>query len=136
MAERLLKELRAIVGRENVLDKKVDLQTYEYDAYLERSLPLAVVFVHSTAEVSAVVKLLAREGIPMVPRGGGTNISGGAIALEGAVILEMGRMNRVLQIDLPDQRMLVQPGIFNLDISTALSPLGYYYAPDAAGQKG
>jgi glycolate oxidase len=132
---KLVRELRAVVGRENVLDRMVDLQTYEYDAYLERSLPLAVVFVRSTAEVSAVVKLLAGAGVPIVPRGGGTNISGGAIALQGAVILEMGRMNQILEIDLPNQTVLVQPGIFNLDISTALSPLGYYYAPDPASQK-
>jgi glycolate oxidase len=130
-----MKELRAILGQKNVLDGIVDLQTYEYDAYLERALPLAVVFVHSTAEVSAVVKLLAREGIRIVPRGGGTNLSGGAIALEGAVILEMGRMNKILEVDPANQRMLVQPGIFNLDISTALAPLGYYYAPDPASQK-
>ncbi len=130
-----ISELRSIVGPGNVLDGAVDLQTYEYDAYLERSLPRAVVFVESTAQVSAVVSLLARLGMPFVPRGGGTNISGGAIPLRDAVVLEMGRMNRILEIDLPNQRMVVQPGIFNLDISTALSPLGYYYAPDPASQK-
>jgi glycolate dehydrogenase FAD-linked subunit len=135
VSETLVKELRTIVGRDNVLDKMVDLQTYEYDAYLERSLPLAVVFAHSTAEVSAAVQLLARNGVPAVARGGGTNISGGAIALRGAVVLEMGRMNRILEIDLPNRCTVVQPGIFNLDISTALSPLGYYYAPDPASQK-
>jgi len=130
-----LKELRAIVGHEDVLDSPADLQTYEYDAYLERCLPRAVVFVGSTAEVSAVVKVLARENIPFVPRGCGTNLSGGALALEGSVIIEMGRMDRIIEIDVPNQRMIVQPGIFNLDISTALSPLGYYYAPDPASQK-
>lgn len=135
VSETLVKELRTIVGRDNVLDKMVDLQTYEYDAYLERSLPLAVVFAHSTAEVSAVVRVLARYGVPAVPRGGGTNISGGAIALQGAVVLEMGRMDRILEIDLRNRCAVVQPGIFNLDISTALSPLGYYYAPDPASQK-
>ncbi|MFH0915212.1 MAG: FAD-linked oxidase C-terminal domain-containing protein [bacterium] len=135
MAASPAKELRAIVGRENVLDRTVDLQTYEYDAYLERHLPRAVVFVHSTAEVSAVVKVLAREDIAFVPRGCGTNLSGGSLALDGSVIIEMGRMDQILEIDLPDQRVVVQPGIFNLDISTALSPLGYYYAPDPASQK-
>ena len=131
----LVDELRAIVGPKNVLDRLVDLQTYEYDAYLERSVPRAVVFVQSTAEVSAVLKVLAEEGIPFVPRGCGTNLSGGSLALDGAVVLEMGRMNKVLEIDLPNQRMTVQVGIFNLDISTILSPLGYYYAPDPASQK-
>jgi glycolate dehydrogenase FAD-linked subunit len=128
-------ELRAIVGPENVLDRLADLQTYEYDAYLERSVPRAVVFVRSTQEVSAVLKVLADEGIPFVPRGCGTNLSGGSLALDGAVVLEMGRMNKVLEIDVPNQRMTVQVGIFNLDISTILSPRGYYYAPDPASQK-
>ena len=79
----LLRGLQAIVGRDNVLHRPVDLQTYEYDAYVERSVPRAVVYVHSTAEVSAVVRLLAREGIPFVPRGYGTNVSGGTLALDG-----------------------------------------------------
>lgn len=135
MAKTPADELRAIVGAANVLDRPVDLQTYEYDAYLERSLPRAVVFVRSTAEVSAVVKVLAHEGIPFVPRGCGTNLSGGALALGDGVVIEMGRMNKVLTIDIPDRRMTVQTGIFNLDISTILAPYGYYYAPDPASQK-
>jgi len=130
-----VKELRAIVGRDNVLDQPVDLQTYEYDAYLERHLPRAVVFVRSTAEVSAVVKVLARARIPFVPRGCGTNLTGGSVGLDDAVIIEMGLMDRILEIDLPNQRAVVQPGIFNLDISEALAPFGYYYAPDPASQK-
>ena len=135
MGRPLADELRAIVGADDVLDRPVDLQTYEYDAYLERSAPRAVVFVHTTQEVSAVLGVLHRHGIPFVPRGCGTNLSGGSLALDGAVVLEMGRMNRVLEIDIANQRMTVQVGIFNLDISTILSPLGYYYAPDPASQK-
>ena len=135
MQKSLLKELRRVVGRENVLDGPVDLQTYEYDAYGERSLPGAVVFVHSTAEVSAVVKILYRAGVPFVPRGYGTNVSGGALALDGAVVLQMGTMNKVLEIDIPNLCVVVGPGIFTLDISTALSPFGYYYAPDPSSMR-
>ena len=135
MSQPLVKALRAIVGRDNVLDRLVDLQTYEYDAYGERSLPRAVVFLHSTAEVSAVVTLLNRERIPFVPRGYGTNVSGGALALDGAVVLQLGCKNKILEIDLANRCVVVQPGIFNLDVSTALSPSGYYYAPDPASQK-
>jgi len=135
LSKALLTELRSIVGRDEVLDRPVDLQTYEYDAYGERSLPGAVVFVHSTAEVSAVVRLLAREGIPFVPRGYGTNVSGGSLALDGGVVIEMGRMDRVLEIDVPNRCAVVQPGIFTFDISTALEPFGYYYAPDPASVK-
>ncbi|MFH0917041.1 MAG: FAD-linked oxidase C-terminal domain-containing protein [bacterium] len=131
----LVRGLRAIVGRDNVLDRLVDLQTYEYDAYGERSLPRAVVFVHSTAEVSAVVGFLSMRRIPFVPRSYGTNVSGGSIPLDGAVVLQMGRMDKILEVDLPNRCVVVQPGIFNLDVSTALSPSGYYFAPDPASQK-
>ena len=135
MPASLLKDLRKLVGRENVLDGIVDLQTYEYDAWGERSLPSAVVFVHSTAETAAVVKLLAREEVPFVPRGSGTGVSGGSLALDGAVVIEMSRMNKLLEIDLPNLCAVVQPGIFTWDVSTALAPYGYYYAPDPASQK-
>ncbi|MFH1833627.1 MAG: FAD-linked oxidase C-terminal domain-containing protein [bacterium] len=131
----LLDELRRVVGRESVLDEFVDLQTYEYDACAERSLPSAVVFVNSTAETSAVVKILHRERVPFVPRGYGTNVSGGSLALDGAVVLEMGHMNKVLEIDIPNLCVVVQPGVFTWDVSVALSPFGYYYAPDPASMK-
>jgi glycolate dehydrogenase FAD-linked subunit len=131
----LLRELRRVVGRSNVLHDYVDLQTYEYDAYGERSLPGAVVFLRSTAEVSSIVKILDREKIPFVPRGYGTNVSGGSLALNGAVVLEMGRMSDVLEIDLPKLCVTVQPGIFTLDVSTALAPFGFYYAPDPASMR-
>ena len=135
MPPSLLRQLRRVVGPENVLDRPIDLQTYAYDAYGERSLPRAVVFVHSTAEVSAVVKVLDGAAVPFVPRGYGTNVSGGALALEGAVVLQMGLMNRVLEIDVPNLCVVVQPGIFTWDVSRALAPLGYYYAPDPSSLK-
>lgn len=135
MRASLLKELRKVVGRGNVLDGLVDLQTYEYDAWGERSLPGAVVFVHSTAEVSAVVRILAREGIPFVPRGFGTGVSGGSLALRGAVVLELGRMNKILEVDTSNHCAVVQPGVFTWDVSVALAPYGYYYAPDPASLK-
>lgn len=135
IADAVLKELRSLVGRDNVLQRLVDLQTYAYDAYLERSLPGAVVFAHSTEEVAGVVKVLHREGIPFAPRGAGTNLSGGSLAPAGGVTIEMSRMNQILEIDVPNERMVAQPGVFNLDLSTALAPYGFYYAPDPASQK-
>ncbi len=131
----LVRELAGIVGKKNVLHELVDLQTYEYDAYGECSLPGAVVFVRSTAEVSRIVKLLSREKIPFVPRGYGTNLSGGSLGLNGAVVIEMGYMNKVLEIDIADLSVTVQPGIFTLDVSTALAPHGFYYAPDPASMR-
>jgi glycolate dehydrogenase FAD-linked subunit len=135
VTEALLRELAGVVGKKNVLREHVDLQTYEYDAYGERSLPGAVVFVRSTAEVVRVVKILGREKIPFVPRGYGTNLSGGSLALNRAVVLEMGYMNQVLEIDIPGLCVTVQPGIFTQDVSTALAPYGFYYAPDPASMR-
>jgi glycolate oxidase len=135
VTEALLREFRAVVGRSNVLHERVDLQTYEYDAYAGHSLPGAVVFVGSTAEVAGIVKILNREKIPFVPRGSGTNVSGGSLALNGAVVIEMGRMNKVLEIDIPNLCVTVQPGVFTLDVSAALAPYGFYYAPDPASMR-
>ena len=130
MSDPLISKLRTLVGKANVLDRLVDRQTYEYDAYAERRLPRAVVFVQSTEEVSAVSSLLSEESVPLVARGYGTNVAGGTLALEGAVVLQMGRMNQVLEIDIPNHCVVVQAGIFNSDVSAALAPFGFYYAPD------
>jgi len=130
-----LTELKQIVGKANVLDSAVDLQLYGYDAYLEQRRPDAVVFVHSTEEVAGVLRACNKYDVPFVPRGGGTNLSGGTIPFAGGVVLEMIRMNRILEIDKANLRARVQPGLFNLDLGTALAPLEYQYLPDPASQK-
>jgi glycolate oxidase len=94
-----------------------------------------VVFVHSTEEVAGVVRACNRYDVPFVPRGGGTNLSGGTIPFKGGVVLEMIRMNRILEVDRPNLRARVQPGLFNLELGAALAPLGYQYLPDPASQK-
>ncbi|HEX7550764.1 MAG TPA: FAD-linked oxidase C-terminal domain-containing protein [Candidatus Methylomirabilis sp.] len=131
----LVEEFRQIVGKANVLDSGVDMQLYQYDAYLEERRPDAVVFVHPTDEAAGVVKLCNKHGVPFVPRGGGTNLSGGTIPFNGGVVLEMIRMNRILEIDRPNLRARVQPGMFNLEFGNTLIPLGYQYLPDPASQK-
>ena len=128
-------ELRQIVGKANVLDSGVDLQLYQYDAYLEERRPDAVVFVASTDEVAGVVRACDKYDVPFVPRGGGTNLSGGTIPFKGGIVLEMIRMNRILEVDRSNLRARVQPGLFNLELGTALAPLGYQYLPDPASQK-
>jgi len=136
MADReFVSELRRVVGTKNVLTSAVDLQLYGYDAYLEQRRPDAVVFVHSTDEVAAVVRTCNKYGVPFVPRGGGTNLSGGTIPFAGGVVIEMIRMNRILEIDTANRCALVQPGMFNLEFGSALAPLGYQYLPDPASQK-
>jgi glycolate oxidase subunit GlcD len=127
-------KLQEIVGNENVLWKEVDLAVYEYDASLYRGKPKAVVFTETPNQVSEVVKLLYAEGVPYVARGAGTNLSGGTVIQDG-VVIEISRMDKILDIDLENQRALVEPGIYNLALQNALAPLGYYYAPDPASQK-
>jgi glycolate dehydrogenase FAD-linked subunit len=131
----LVDELRQVVGKANVLDSAVNLQLYQYDAYLEERRPDAVVFVHSTDEVAGIVRVCNKYDVPFVPRGGGTNLSGGTIPFKGGVVIEMIRMNRILEVDRPNLRARVQPGLFNLELGTALAPLGYQYLPDPASQK-
>jgi glycolate oxidase len=131
----LINELRQIVGKANVIDAGVNLQLYQYDAYLEERRPDAVVFVSSTDEVAGVVRACNTYDVPFVPRGGGTNLTGGTIPCKGGVVLEMIRMNRILEVDRENLRARVQPGLFNLELGTALAPLGYQYLPDPASQK-
>jgi len=131
----LLKELTRIVGRDNILADLKDLIAYSYDATMRQELPDVIVFPHSTAEVSAVMKLAHREKIPVVPRGAGTNLSGGTIPVKGGIIVEVSRMNRILEINTADRRAVVEPGVVNLDLQNALAPLGYFYPPDPASQK-
>lgn len=131
----IIKEIQNIVGEDNVITSKMYLQLYEYDAYLETSTPDLVVFPTSTDHVSKVVKIAHREKIPFVPRGLGTNLSGGSIAVRGGILIEMAKMNKILEIDIENQRAVVEPGLFNLGLSEALKPYGYYYIPDPASQK-
>lgn len=130
-----IKELATIVGRENVLFSKRDLLAYSYDATSRQEIPEVIVFPLSTAEISAVMKAAHRERIPVVPRGAGTGLSGGTVAVRGGVILELSRMNRILVVDTANRRAVVEPGVVNLDLQNALAPLGFIYPPDPASQK-
>jgi glycolate oxidase subunit GlcD len=135
MEPRLIKELTKIVGRDDILYDLKDLIAYSYDATPRQEMPDVVVFPRTTAEVSAIMKLAHREGIPVIARGAGTNLSGGTIPVRGGIILEMSRMNRILEINTANQRAVVEPGVVNLDLQNALAPLGFFYPPDPASQK-
>ena len=128
-------KLRKIIGVDAVLDRPEDLMLYEYDGSLARGAPRYVVFPQSAQHVSEIVKLANREGLAIVPRGAGTGLSGGSIARKDGIILAFARMNRILEIDVPNLRATVQPGVVNLDLSTALTPHGFYFAPDPSSQK-
>ncbi len=126
---------RLVADPEAVIDDPVELVPYETDAFTAyRRVPLAVVLPGSTEEVSRVLAYCAREGVPVVPRGAGTSLSGGAIPLEHAVVLGVARMNRVLAIDTANRTARVQAGITNLAITNAVAEHGFFYAPDPSSQ--
>ncbi len=131
-----LSELRRIVGHAGVLDDALELLTYECDALPHlRQTPAAVALPSSAAEVQAIVRLCARQGVPFVARGHGTGLSGGALPVAGGLVIAMARLNRVLDVDIPNQRVTVEPGVTNLDITKQVAPFGYYYAPDPSSQQ-
>src|SRR5437588_7861108 len=130
-----VRHLKKIAGSDAVLERAEDLMLYEYDGGIHTSAPRAVVFAQSTQQVSRIMRLASENGFPVVPRGAGTGLSGGALARNGAVVLGFSRMNRILEIDAPNQRAIVQPGVVNLDLSAATKPFGLYFAPDPSSQK-
>ena len=136
MANRqLIRELQAIVGKQYVLHAPEDLLVYEYDATIERGLPEVVVLPATAQQVAEVVKVARRHDLPVVARGAGTGLSGGAIPAKGGVTVAMTRMRRILEVDVENRLAVVEPGVVNLDLSKAVAPHGLYYAPDPSSQK-
>jgi glycolate oxidase len=127
--------IAALVGPRGYLDRDEDLALYEYDGSVDKRRPELVVFPRSTAEVSEIAKIAHELQVPLVGRGAGTGLSGGAIPREGGIVLAFARMNRVLEIDLENERAVVQPGVVNLDITTMVEGSGYFYAPDPSSQR-
>jgi D-lactate dehydrogenase (cytochrome) len=131
----LIDNLSAIVGREYVLSKPDELLVYECDGLPQhKHRPRAVVFPSSTEETAAVMRELARANVPFTPRGAGTGLSGGALALESGVVIELARMRKILEIDVENRLAVVQPGVVNLHVSRAVAPYGLYYVPDPSSQ--
>jgi len=132
----LLAELRAAVGPEHVVTEPEQLRVYECDGLTgHRAIPEAVVLPESTEEVQAVVGACHREKIPFVARGAGTGLSGGATPMAGGVVVSLTRMNRILEVDLESQRVVVEPGVANLDVTRAVAADGFFYAPDPSSQQ-
>ncbi|HEX7253499.1 MAG TPA: FAD-linked oxidase C-terminal domain-containing protein [Thermoanaerobaculia bacterium] len=124
-----------VVGPRHCISDPAGLRTYECDGLTSfRVSPGLVVLPGSTEEVAAVVRLCREADLPIVPRGSGTGLSGGALPVEGGVVIALSRMKRILQIDLENGWMRLEPGVFNLDVSRAVSDAGYYYAPDPSSQ--
>ncbi len=108
---------------------------YEYDGAVDTATPDAVVLPTETADVAKLARFCADHGIPLVPRGAGTGLSGGSIPVFGGVVISFARMARILEIDTADLRAVVQPGLINLHLSTAVAPFGLHYVPDPSSQK-
>ncbi len=136
MEARILNEFRAIVGTPGLITEPEQLSTYECDGLtMFRVLPQAVLLPTSTEEVQAIVRVCHREKIPFVARGSGTGLSGGALPVENGIVISLARMNRILEVDLANQRVVVEPGVMNLNVTARVAPDGYFYAPDPSSQQ-
>jgi glycolate oxidase len=130
----LLQRLRAICGDANVLTEPIQLRTYESDGLLQyRATPGAVVLPGSAAEVRDVVRACADESVPWVARGAGSGLSGGALPVAEGVVIAVTRMRRVLEVDLDGGRVVVEPGVTNVEVSAAVGPT-HFYPPDPSSQ--
>jgi len=126
---------RAVVGDASCIHAPEQLHVYESDGLASyRVTPGIVLLPATTEEVAACVKIAREAGMPIVARGSGTGLSGGALPVQGCALIGLSRMRKVLQIDLENAFMRVQPGVINLDVSKALAPHGWYYAPDPSSQ--
>ncbi|MGR6466667.1 FAD-linked oxidase C-terminal domain-containing protein [Rhizobium sp. PAMB 3182] len=128
-------DLADLLPPECLVHEARELVPFETDAFIAyRRVPLAVALPQTTEQVSAVMKYCHRYGIPVVPRGAGTSLSGGAIPQEDAVVLGLSKMNRILDVDLANRTATVQAGVTNINISEAVSAEGFFYAPDPSSQ--
>jgi glycolate oxidase len=123
------------LGSEAVLTAPEDLAVYGYDGYSEGHLPVAAVIPRDAREVAIAVRIARACGEPIVPRGAGTGLCGGAIPARGGIVLSFARMHRLLELDVRNRRARVQPGLVNLQLSQAIASRGLFYAPDPSSQK-
>jgi glycolate oxidase len=136
LSPQVVDALIASVGKQNVISGEDELLVYECDAYtLERTLPNVVVLPRSTGEVCRIVKICAEHGVPIIPRGAGTSLSGSVLAVTGGVMIGLSRMNKILEIDVRNRRALVEAGCVNAWITNAVKPHGLLFAPDPSSQQ-
>jgi glycolate oxidase len=131
----VISDLRAIVGAPGLLCEPEEVRTYECDALTNmRAVPLAVVLPTSTEQVQAIMRLCYQARLPFVARGSGTGLSGGALPIEDGIVISLAKMNRILDIDYPNARVVVEPGVINLEVTNRVAGRGFYYAPDPSSQ--
>src|SRR4051794_2117171 len=131
----LITKLSQLVGEDAVLFKPDELVVYECDGLPQHKVrPRAVVFPSTTEQVSAVMRTIHGAGVPLVARGAGTGLSGGALALENGIVIELARMRGVTELDLVNHQVTVETGFVNLHVTRLAAPHGLYYAPDPSSQ--
>jgi glycolate oxidase len=133
--QEIVRDLEKLVSGEGVISDATELVPYETDAFTAyRRVPLAVVLPQTTEQVAAVLKYLNKAGVPVIPRGAGTSLSGGAIPQQDAVVVGIAKMSRVLDVNYDNRTATVQAGITNLNVSEHVGPDGFFYAPDPSSQ--
>src|SRR5437899_7226714 len=135
LSKQVAEELRSIVGRAAVIDSANDLRIFERDGSIEGAIPDAVVRASTNDEVAGVIRVAAKHRVPVVPRGAGTGLSGGAVTIRGGIALQLTRMRRILEIDPVAQIATVEPGVVNQELSLVAAQHGLFYAPDPSSQK-
>lgn len=131
----IIKQFEAVVGKNGVVQRREELLTYECDGLTSyRKRPAVVVLPRTTEQVAEIVKICDRDRIAWVARGAGTGLSGGALPVEDCVLIVTALMKQILEIDLENQRVVVQPGVINNWVTQAVSGAGFYYAPDPSSQ--
>ena len=131
----IVSDLKKIINKDNVLSDADEIKPYETDALAAyKNTPLTVVLPENTQEVSEILKYCNNENIKVIPRGAGTGLSGGALPLNDAILLGLGKFNKILDIDFNNNCVVTQPGVTNLSITQAVKHKGYYYAPDPSSQ--
>ena len=130
----LERALVEVLGPDRVFTHPADLIAYEYDGSVLSALPDLVVHPESTEEVVGIVNAARRYRVPLTARGSGTGLAGGAITPVGGIIVSLAKMKQIIKIDLDNRYAVVQPGVINLDITTAVEAGGYFYAPDPSSQ--
>ena len=131
----IVSDLKKFTKEENILSENDEIKPYETDALAAyKQTPLAVVLPETTEEVSKILKYCYNENIKVIPRGAGTGLSGGALPLQDAILLGLGKFNKILEIDFENKCVVTQPGVTNLGITHAVQHKGYYYAPDPSSQ--
>ena len=131
----IIKEFEAVLGKKGVIKRREELITYECDGLSSyRQRPEVAVLPKTTEQVAAVVKICNKYSVPFIARGSGTGLSGGALPIEDCVLVVTSLMRQILNIDLDNQRIVVQPGVINNWVTQAVSGAGFYYAPDPSSQ--